>query len=65
LTVASAELAYDEGFSRLVLRVRLTNSAALALYRGLGFRFDATRDGFYGDGDVAGFMSAKLPLNLK
>jgi len=65
LVVASAELASDLGFSKLALRVRLTNYAALALYRGLGFRCDATRDGFYSDGDVAGYMSVNLPLVLK
>ncbi|MCL2009837.1 MAG: GNAT family N-acetyltransferase [Synergistaceae bacterium] len=64
LVVAAAELAYGFGFLRLVLRVRLTNYAALALYRGLGFICDATRDGFYSDGNVAGFMSARLPLDL-
>jgi len=65
LTVASAELAFGLGFLKLVLRVRLTNHAALALYRELGFRCDATRDGFYSDGSVAGYMSAPLPLVLK
>ena len=65
LVVASAELASDLGFLKLVLRVRLTNHAALALYRGLGFRCDATHDGFYSDGDVAGYMSAILPLVIK
>ena len=65
LTVASAELASSLGFLKLVLRVRLTNYAALALYRGLGFRCDATREGFYSDGSVAGYMSVKLPLDLK
>ena len=64
LVVASAEFASDLGFLRLVLRVRLTNQAALALYRGLGFRCDKTRDGFYSDGNVAGYMSVKLPLHL-
>ena len=62
LVVAAAELASNFGFLRLVLRVRLTNYAALALYKGLGFRCDATRDNFYSDGNVAGYMSVKLPL---
>ena len=65
LVVASAEFASSLGFLKLVLRVRLTNHAALALYRGLGFRCDATRNGFYSDGNVAGYMSVKLPLDLK
>ena len=65
LVVASAEFAHSLGFLSLVLRVRLTNHAALALYRGLGFRCQAARDGFYSDGSVAGYMSVKLPLDLK
>ena len=64
LVVAAAELASSFGFSKLALRVRLTNHAALALYRGLGFRCDATRDGFYSDGSAVGYMSVYLPLNL-
>ena len=65
LVVASAELASSLGFIKLVLRVRLTNHAAMALYRGLGFSSDATRDGFYGDGSAAKYMSVQLPLDLK
>jgi ribosomal protein S18 acetylase RimI-like enzyme len=62
LVVAAAECAAEMGFATLVLRVRLSNFAALALYRSLGFRTDATRESFYSDGDVAQYMSAKLPL---
>jgi ribosomal protein S18 acetylase RimI-like enzyme len=65
LVVASAELASSLGFLKLALRTRLKNCAALALYRSLGFRRDATRDGFYGDGDAAEYMSVGLPLDLK
>ena len=65
LVVAAAEFAFSLGFLSLALRVRLTNYAALALYRGLGFRCDAVRDDFYSDGNVAGYMSVKLPLELK
>jgi len=65
LVVASAELASSLGFLKLVLRVRLTNYAAIGLYRELGFSIDATRDGFYSDGSAARYMSVKLPLGLK
>ena len=65
LVVACAELAFSSGFSKLILRVRLTNYAAITLYRGLGFSSDATRDGFYSDGSAARYMSVKLPLDLK
>ena len=64
LVVASAEFASGLGFLRLDLRVRLTNHAALALYRELGFRCYATRDGFYSDGSAAKCLSAALPLDL-
>jgi ribosomal protein S18 acetylase RimI-like enzyme len=65
LVVASSELAAEQGFLKLNLRVRLANRAALALYRSLGFRREATRDGFYSDGSAAEYMSAKLPLDLQ
>ena len=65
LVVTSAEFAYNLGYLNLVLRARLTNYAALALYRELGFRRDATLEGFYSDGNAAEYMSAKLPLDLK
>jgi len=65
LVVAAAELALILGFSKLVLRVRLTNHAAMALYRGLGFSGDTMRGGFYSDGSAARVMSVKLPLDLK
>lgn len=64
LAVATAECAAQMGFSSLSLRVRATNAGALALYRSLGFRGDAKRESFYSDGDVAYYMSAKLPLEL-
>ena len=62
LTVAAAECANDMGFSALALRVRVSNLAALALYKNLGFRTDATQESFYSNGDVAQYMSVKLPL---
>ncbi len=65
LLVAVAECAADMNFSRLDLRVRYSNHAALALYRGLGFKGDATRESFYSNGDAALFMSLRLPLRLE
>ncbi|MDR3264583.1 MAG: GNAT family N-acetyltransferase [Synergistaceae bacterium] len=61
LVVAVAECAAELGYSRLSLRVRYSNHAALALYRSLGFRGDAAQESFYSDGDIAFFMSLKLP----
>lgn len=62
LLMAAAECAADMGFGSLNLRVRYSNHAALALYRGMGFRNDAARESFYSDGDTAFFMTLKLPL---
>jgi ribosomal protein S18 acetylase RimI-like enzyme len=62
LTVAAAECASDMRFPTLVLRARISNFAALALYRKLGFKTDAARESFYSDGDAAQYMSVKLPL---
>jgi ribosomal-protein-alanine N-acetyltransferase len=62
LTAAAAACASDMGFSTLILRVRASNFAALALYRSLGFKTDATQESFYSNGDVAQYMSVKLPL---
>ena len=64
LVMASAELASALGFLKLVLRVRITNYAATALYRELGFRCEGTCDGFYSDGNAARYMSVKLPLEI-
>jgi ribosomal protein S18 acetylase RimI-like enzyme len=64
LVTAVAECAVDLGFSVLALRVRVSNFAALSLYRELGFKVDGTRKGFYSDGDVAQYMSVKLPLSF-
>jgi ribosomal-protein-alanine N-acetyltransferase len=65
LVVAVSECAIDWGFRELVLRVRSSNFAAMALYRVLGFQIDARRENFYSNGDVAQFMSVKLPLTIK
>ena len=62
LVAASAEFASGLGFLKLVLRVRFTNFAALALYKELGFRCYATREGFYSDGSAAKYLSVNLPL---
>ena len=62
LVVAVAECAFDMGFPELVLRVRYLNTAAIALYRSLGFKADATRESYYSNGDAAQYMSARLPL---
>lgn len=65
LVVAAAECAAGMGFGLLVLRVRTLNHAALALYRGLGFRGDAAQEYHYSDGDVATYMHVVLPLDLE
>jgi ribosomal-protein-alanine N-acetyltransferase len=65
LVVAAAEFAADMGFSLLSLRVRSSNTAALALYKTLGFRVRATQQHFYSNGDPARYMLARLPLSLR
>jgi len=64
LVVASAELASNLGFLKLVLRVRHSNHEAVALYRGLGFSGNSALSGFYSDGSAARHMSVNLPLDF-
>ncbi|MDR2528817.1 MAG: GNAT family N-acetyltransferase [Synergistaceae bacterium] len=65
LVVAAAEFASDLGFSLLALRVRVANSAAIALYKSLGFKTRAMQERFYSNGDPARYMSVRLPLSLR
>ena len=53
-------LSEKEGFHRCVLEVREHNSAALGLYRSLGFAVYARRDNYYDDtGEAALVMERK------
>ncbi|MDX1733377.1 MAG: GNAT family N-acetyltransferase [Halioglobus sp.] len=48
------------GARRCILEVRASNSAALGLYRGLGFQADGVRRGYYPAGDGDGREDAVL-----
>ena len=47
LLAAVVDQARDWGSERLLLEVRVGNAAAIALYRGAGFREDGIRRGYY------------------
>ena len=47
ITGALLRHAMDEKFEEVTLEVRISNEAAKALYRSMGFRAIATRPGFY------------------
>ncbi|MDR0354400.1 MAG: ribosomal protein S18-alanine N-acetyltransferase [Deltaproteobacteria bacterium] len=49
--------------SQVLLEVRSDNFRAKKLYRGLGFKRDGLRLGYYGDGTDAVLMSLHLPVN--
>lgn len=48
------------GVARVLLEVRYTNAAAIALYHGLGFSIDTVRPRYYPDGEDAVLMSRRL-----
>jgi ribosomal-protein-alanine N-acetyltransferase len=48
------------GVRRVLLEVRYTNTAAIALYHGLGFSVDTVRPRYYPDGEDAVLMSRRL-----
>ena len=65
LVAAAAECAFILACPSLVLRVRASNFAALELYRNLGFVCGEKRAKYYSNGEIAQYMSLKLPLSLK
>jgi len=51
----------EEGASRVaLLEVRVSNEAAIALYRSAGFERDGVRSRYYDDGEDAQLMSLRL-----
>jgi [ribosomal protein S18]-alanine N-acetyltransferase len=62
LVHALARHAVDRGATALHLEVRAGNAAALALYERLGFLVDGRRRDYYGRGEDAVLMTARLPL---
>ncbi len=50
----------ERGCSEVYLEVRVSNDAAVGLYRKLGFQVVATHHGYYRDGENAYLMSKQL-----
>ena len=65
LLLAVSDCAMYLNMKRLRLRVRKSNSAAIALYSSLSFIGENVRRGYYSNGEDAIVMSAALPLKLK
>jgi len=47
------------------LEVRMSNTAAVNLYKKMGFRIMQTMHGYYADGEAAYMMARKLPLETE
>jgi ribosomal-protein-alanine N-acetyltransferase len=62
LVTALAEHAAGRGAAQLHLEVRADNGPARALYERLGFVVDGRRRDYYGRGQDAVLMTARLPL---
>ncbi|MBQ7193045.1 MAG: GNAT family N-acetyltransferase [Synergistaceae bacterium] len=65
LITAIGDCAVYLNFKRLRLKVRKSNSAAIALYTQMSFIGESVRRGYYSNGEDAIIMSAGLPLKLK
>lgn len=64
LVLAVAECARSTGWTRLVLRVGESNAPARSLYERLSFRREATRVGYYSNGENALQMALPLPRSI-
>ena len=64
LLLAVSDCAVYMNFRMLKLRVRKSNTGAIALYESMSFRAERIRQGFYSNGDDALVMSARLPLKM-
>ena len=62
LLLAVSDCAEYLNMRRLMLRVRKSNIAAIALYSSMKFKSEKIRQGYYSNGEDAIVMSAKLPL---
>ena len=65
LLLAVSDCAMYLNMKILRLKVRKSNSNAIALYSKLSFRNETVRYGYYSNGEDAIIMCASLPLNLK
>lgn len=62
LLAAVGDCAVYLNFRRLRLKVRKSNSPAIALYSQMSFVGETVRRGYYSNGEDAIIMSARLPL---
>lgn len=65
LLMAIGDCAVYLNFRRLRLKVRKSNSGAIALYTQMSFVGETVRRGYYSNGEDAIIMSAGLPLKLR
>ncbi|MBQ3446630.1 MAG: GNAT family N-acetyltransferase [Synergistaceae bacterium] len=65
LLAAVGDCAVYMRFRRLKLKVRKSNSGAIALYTQMSFSGETVRRGYYSNGEDAIIMSAALPLKLR
>ena len=65
LIIAIGDCAAYLKFRRLRLKVRKSNSGAIALYTQMSFVRESVRHGYYSNGEDAIIMSARLPLRLE
>ena len=65
LLLAVSDCAMYLNFRRIRLRVRKSNTGAIALYSSMSFKKERIRQGNYSNGEDAIVMSAGLPLRLK
>lgn len=65
LLMAVSDCAVYMRFRRLKLKVRKSNSGAIALYTQMSFSGETVRRGYYSNGEDAIIMSAALPLKLR
>ncbi|MBQ6971129.1 MAG: GNAT family N-acetyltransferase [Synergistaceae bacterium] len=64
LLAAISDCAVYLNFRRIKLKVRKSNSGAIALYTQMSFVGETVRRGYYSNGEDAIIMSASLPLKL-
>ena len=64
LLLAVSDCAVYMNFRMLRLRVRKSNTGAIALYESMSFKAERVRQGYYSNGDDALVMSARLPLKM-
>jgi ribosomal-protein-alanine N-acetyltransferase len=65
LLLAVSDCAMYLNLRRLMLRVRKSNSPAIALYTQMSFRTERVRRGYYSNGEDAIVMTSKLPLTMR